>query len=188
MISGNNPSANPVLASQIAAQNYGYGATTAPPNLAASLNSGGGGGGIASLAEAHIGFPYVWGGAPARGASDCSGFVNMIVGTLAGLSIPGYPNGSFKGASHGPNTVLWLAWPGAVRIPRSQARAGDLAIWQTHMGIIIDNGVNMVSDLNPRLGTQQTSIDGGGPGFPEVLVCARLIQTQGPTGATIPGL
>jgi cell wall-associated NlpC family hydrolase len=174
VISGQNPATNPTLTAQITpgiVSAYGYGAPA----------TGGGSGGatahgsVAGIAESLIGFPYVWGGAPASGASDCSGFVNWVVGVKAGLAIPGYKAGTYNGSSHGPNTVIWLAWigTGLTRVAQAQAQAGDLAIWQTHMGIITDNGVNMVSDLNPGLGTRATSIAGGGPSG-EILVCARL--------------
>jgi len=163
IISGQNPSANPTLASQIAATNYGYGAST----------SGGGSGaaGLAGIAQSHIGFPYTWGGAPASGSTDCSGFVNMCC-AQAGLAIPGYAAGKFTGKSHGPNTLVWLAWPGTSRIPTAQAEAGDLAVWQTHMGIIVGGG-QMVSDLNPSIGTRQTTIQGAAPPG-EILVVERF--------------
>jgi cell wall-associated NlpC family hydrolase len=169
IIAGHNPQKNPVLTAQISS-GYGYG-------MAGSFGygtPGGAHGNIAAIAESHIGFPYVWGGAPASGATDCSGFVNMCVGMIGKRSIPGYPHGAYDGSVHGPNTLLWLAWlgTGITRIHLSQTKPGDLAIWQTHMGIITGGG-NMVSDLNPSLGTQQTTIkDGGPPG--EILVCARL--------------
>jgi cell wall-associated NlpC family hydrolase len=171
VLSGTNPASNPPqLTAQItgATFGYGYGSFGAVPGEGAS--------GIAALAEAHIGFPYTWGGAPARGSSDCSGFVNWIVGHLAGMAIPGYAAGTYTGAAHGPPTVSWLAWNGCARIPRSQAQAGDLAVWQTHMGIITDNGQNMVSDLNPSLGTRATTInDAAPPG--EILFVERLKAT-----------
>jgi len=118
---------------------------------------------------------YVWGGAPGNGAGnwDCSSFANAVFGRDLSLPIPGFPPGGYRGQSHGPTTVIWLVWQGATSIPRAQARPGDLAIWQTHMGIIIDNGVNMISALNPSLGTRITTIDGGGPPL-EVLKVRRL--------------
>jgi cell wall-associated NlpC family hydrolase len=129
---------------------------------------------IANLAIEYIGFPYTWGGAPANGSSDCSGFVNMIVGWFAGMAIPGYAAGTYKGQQHGPATVQWLVWSGVQTVPLSAAQAGDLAVWQTHMGIIVDNGQHMVSDLNPQLGTQETTISGGAPPG-EILSVKRLI-------------
>ncbi len=170
LISGHNPSVNAKLTSQITgASFYGYGA--GPSGI-----PGGASGGIAGIAESLIGTPYAWGGAPATGRTDCSGLVNWAVGHLAGLSIPGYANGSYTGTTHGPNTLMWLAWGAAGRmakLPLAQTQGGDLAIWQSHMGIIVDNGKNMVSDLNPSLGTRKTGIVAGGPGG-ELLTCWRL--------------
>jgi cell wall-associated NlpC family hydrolase len=176
VISGKNPSASPTPANPIAGQTYSYGVYGQSPlsSLGPAGTTGAGHGGIVGLAEANP-LPYQWGGAPANGKTDCSGWVNWIVGHLAGLSIPGSPNGSYTGKSHGPSTLVWLAWlgTGITQVPRAQAGPGDLAIWQTHMGIITDNGQNMISDLNPADGTRATTIDGVAP-FGEVLVCARL--------------
>jgi cell wall-associated NlpC family hydrolase len=119
---------------------------------------------IAIDAEQYKGTGYVWGGAPGNGKDrkDCSSFANMVIGRDLGLAIPMYKAGSYHGQSHGPTTVVWLVWSGAVTVPRNQASAGDLAVWQTHMGIILDNN-HMISALNSRLGTQVTTIDGGAP-------------------------
>jgi cell wall-associated NlpC family hydrolase len=155
VLSGQNPKgqkpANPITGA-----NY---------NVSGIVGSAGGGtnSAIANTALEYVGFPYSWGGAPANGASDCSGFVNMIVGWFNGRAIPGYAAGSYSGQSHGPATLAWLAWSGCTTIPLSNAQPGDLAIWQTHMGIIVDNGQHMVSDLNPSLGTLETTISGGAP-------------------------
>lgn len=121
---------------------------------------------------------YIFGGPNAAhpGTVDCSSFVNLVAGRDLGLSIPMYKNGSYPFKTHGPNTLIWLAWPGCKTIKRSEARAGDLAIWQTHMGIITDNGKNMVSALNPKLGVMQTPITGPGGAAPpgEILVVRRI--------------
>ena len=87
----------------------------------------------------------------------------MIVGWFNERAIPGYAAGSYKGQSHGPATLAWLAWSGCTTIPLSNAAPGDLAVWQTHMGIIVDSGQHMVSDLNSSLGTLETTISGGAP-------------------------
>jgi cell wall-associated NlpC family hydrolase len=135
---------------------------------------------IANSALEYIGFKYVWGGAPANGGSDCSGFVNMIVGWFGKMAIPGFAAGTYDGTSHGPATLQWLAWNGCYRVPGGiqNAQSGDLAVWQTHMGIIVQGGATtqqamMVSDLNPSLGTQETTVAGGAPPG-EILVIERL--------------
>ena len=135
---------------------------------------------LANLAIEYIGFRYVWAGKPANGVADCSSFVNMLRGWFQKKSIPGFPAGTYDGTQHGPNTVAWLLWNGCDRVPGGikNARPGDLAIWQTHMGVIVKAGATaqeaqMVSDLNPSLGTQQTSVAGAAPGL-EVLFVERF--------------
>lgn len=129
---------------------------------------------IATDAMRYVGAGYVWGGAPAHGIGnwDCSSFVSWVIGHDLHMSIPGYPNGSYDGTSHGPVTGQYLIWSGAKNIPRSSVQAGDLCVWQTHIGIAID-GTNMVSALNSKLGTQVSTIEGGGP-LGEVLVTRRV--------------
>jgi NlpC/P60 family len=133
---------------------------------------------LGNLALEYIGFPYVWGGAPVSGATDCSGFVNMLRGWFLRGSIPGYAPGTYNGQTHGPNTLAWLAWNGVYTIPLASAGPGDLAVWQTHMGVIVQNGATaqiarMVSDLDPALGTQETTVAGAAPPG-EILVCKRF--------------
>jgi cell wall-associated NlpC family hydrolase len=127
---------------------------------------------IAGNAQSLAGqYRYVFGGAPVNGVVDCSSFTNMAVAET-GLAIPMYKAGAYHGQTHGPNTVIWLAWSGCFTIKRRDAAPGDLAIWQTHMGIIIDNGQHMISALNPHDGIQVTPIDGIIPR--EVLFIRRL--------------
>jgi cell wall-associated NlpC family hydrolase len=130
--------------------------------------------GIAADALSYVGrFGYVWGGAPDKGSSDCSGFANWVLGHDQGLAIPGYAAGKFDGSVHGPTTLSYLAWTGATTVGHSGsvAQAGDLAVWQTHMGIC--TGPNqMVSDQDPANGTRSSSIDGFIPG--ELLYIRRL--------------
>jgi cell wall-associated NlpC family hydrolase len=163
ILSGNSPAGqkqvNPITPADYPVSGITGGAETTGPG---SSN-------IANLALEYIGFKYVWGGAPANGGTDCSGFVNMIVGWFAKQAIPGYAAGTYDGASHGPNTLLWLAWNGCYRIKGIQnAQPGDLVVWQTHMGIIVQAGATtqsamMVSDLNPSLGTLETTVAGAAP-------------------------
>jgi hypothetical protein len=40
---------------------------------------------------------------------------------------------------------------------------GDICCWITHMGVYVGGG-NMVSALNPQLGTRETTVQGGAPG------------------------
>lgn len=122
---------------------------------------------LASDALRYQGAGYVWAGAPAKGVGnwDCSSFVNWCAGHDLGLPIPGFPAGSYDGSSHGPPTGLWLLWTGlqGVKGGAAAAEAGDLCIWQTHMGIAIGNG-QMISALDESQGTQITQIDKTVPG------------------------
>jgi cell wall-associated NlpC family hydrolase len=129
---------------------------------------------VANDAMRYVGSGYVWGGAPGAGSGnwDCSSFANAVIGRDLGLAIPMYKAGTYHGQSHGPTTVTWLVWPGAFTIKKQDMAPGDLAIWQTHMGIIV--GPNeMVSAQDQQLGTRRTTISGGAP-FGEKLFVRRL--------------
>jgi cell wall-associated NlpC family hydrolase len=146
-----------------------------PPLAASASGNLGSGTGAAIAADAlkYAGrFPYAWGGAPASGSSDCSGFCNWVIGHDQGLAIPFYKVGGYNGSSHGPATMTWLAWAGCTTVSHSGADAvpGDLCIWQTHMGIAIGGG-QMISAQNPQSGTQVSGIDGF---VPELLFIRRL--------------
>jgi len=138
---------------------------------------------IASDAQKYAGHPYLYGGAPGPNGTkpwDCSSFVNWVLGHDLGMTLPGNSTPGYNGSSHGPNTISYLGWTGAATISNkaSDAQAGDLCVWQTHMGIALGNG-NMISALNPSLGTKVTTIAGGSPG-PEILFVRRIR----PTGVT----
>jgi len=122
--------------------------------------------GNAAGALKYVGHAYLFGGAPGRDGKspwDCSSFANWVVGHDQGLPIPGYAGGTYDGRVHGPATVGWLAWSGAQHIPASSAQPGDLIVWASHMGIYLGGG-QMISALNPRLGTRVTTVKGGAPG------------------------
>jgi|SRR5271166_1209227 len=127
---------------------------------------------IAQDALHYQGVNYVWAGATPDGW-DCSGMANYVIGHDEGMAIPGYPGGTFTGASHGPSTIVWLAWSGCTTIGHSgaAAAAGDLCVWQTHMGIALGGG-QMISAQTPASGTQVSGIDGFIPG--ELLFVRRL--------------
>jgi cell wall-associated NlpC family hydrolase len=131
---------------------------------------------IADAALASIGHQYVWGGAPGPlglNGWDCSSATDWWVAVAAGQAIPGFPPGTYKGQVHGPTTVSWHAWIGigVVEIPRAAVQAGDIMLFDTHMGVAVSNS-DMVSALNPVDGTQRTPIDGLMPG--ETLDTLRL--------------
>ena len=173
-----------------------------PTGSGGSGNGGGGSGGgngrggkfgassIEQLGEwmvDQVGHCYVYGGAPGpdfRGCVDCSSYCNYGWGVVAGQAIPGYAAGEYTGAEHGPSTVTWLAAQGTVcgSVNRDDAQLGDLAVWPTHMGFIIDSE-RMVSAQNPTDGIQISGIDGFIPGEP--LTILRL-SVVGPGGISFP--
>lgn len=128
---------------------------------------------LAASAQAQVGkWRYVFGGTPAQGSVDCSSLMNEVIGDYNGLAIPLYAAGTYHGQSHGPPTTVWLVWSGAFTIKAQDAMPGDLAVWQTHMGMIVGNN-QLVSALNPSLGVRQTTITGAAPPG-EVLRVRRL--------------
>jgi cell wall-associated NlpC family hydrolase len=121
---------------------------------------------IVADAMKYVGNKYVWGGTPGttkghNNGTDCSGFVNMVIGRDLGLAIPGEKAGAYKGATHGPTTQVWLLWGGCKTV--SSAQPGDLACFLTHIGIFTDDGAHMVSALDTQSGVIETTIAGGTP-------------------------
>lgn len=158
----------------------GSGGTSAAPGTTDS--------GVANDALKYNGNRYVWGGVPGttvghNNGTDCSGFCNMVVGRDLGQPIPGYAAGAYKGQSHGPATGAWLLWSGVSAIQQSELQAGDLLVWQTHMGIYIGNG-QMISALDTKDGVKITDIKNGSPKA-EVLFPKRL-KTVASGSAPIP--
>jgi len=153
-----------------AAQAYAYGQGGVPASAAGSST----GSAISDDALRYVGtWRYVWGGAPGNGQrGDCSSFANAVIGRDLKLAIPLYRPGTYHGQSHGPNTLIWLAWSGCFTIHRNDVAAGDLAVWQTHMGIF--TGPNsVVSALDVNDGVKNLSVSATAP-FGEKLICRRL--------------
>jgi cell wall-associated NlpC family hydrolase len=148
-----------------------------PGNEASSSTSqfgGGNLGGAAAIAQKYVGkLHYVFGGPPPMGTVDCSSFASKVL-SEAGVPTPG--GARYDPRTHGPNTIAYLAWRGAKTIGHTAdvAQAGDLCVWQTHMGIAIGGG-QMVSarsaDSTPNVGTD--NIKGDIPG--ELLFVRRLL-------------
>lgn len=164
VIAGQSPAkatdANPITGTSA---NPAYGFSNNYANIGAGSATGEQ---IAADALAYQGNPYCLGGSYYAstmgcpiGTFDCSSFANLVIGRDLGLSIPFYPNGSYKGTSHGPTTFVWLVWPGCVNVRRQDVQAGDLIVWQTHMGIAISNS-QMISAQTPGSGTKVSAIDG----------------------------
>ena len=129
---------------------------------------------IATKALSYAGHAYVYGGAPGpdgNGGWDCSSFVSYILYVQFGINIPG---GQWNPSTHGPTAADYLGWSGAETIPANSVGAGDLCVWETHIGIAINN-TQMISALNPQLGTAVTGIQQGGPQG-ESLTCRQLLS------------
>jgi cell wall-associated NlpC family hydrolase len=143
---------------------------------------GGGGGDPAGISQSYVGkLKYVFGGPPPPGTVDCSSFASKCL-SEAGIPNPG--GAPYSANSHGPNTISYLSWKGAVTVGHSpsDAQRNDLCVWQTHMGIALGNG-QFVSARDPAEGVGVDSIAGDVPG--ELLFVRRLVamQTAGSRGA-----
>jgi peptidoglycan DL-endopeptidase CwlO len=105
--------------------------------------------------------PYKWGGANPNGW-DCSGAVNYTGNVVVGIAIPGYAPHTFTGNSHGPTTLVWLAWlpAHATRVSRAGVAAGDIVIGPAHMGVAVSNS-EYVSALDTQYGTTIRPIASG---------------------------
>lgn len=177
IVTGKSPATAPA-ANQIAGT---------PPGSVVPSSTGflgiGSGAAIAADALRYNGMRYIWGGKPLiDGGTDCSGLANLVVGHDEGLAIPFFKAGGYDGTQHGPPTMVWLAWGGCDTIGHdgNLAQPGDLAVWQTHMGICL--GPNqMISAQNPTDGTRISGINGF---INEVLFIRRLKAVEQST-ATI---
>ena len=127
-----------------------------------------------------MGHPYIYGGnSNVIDGWDCSSFANWVIGHDEGLAIPGgsWAAETANGSQHGPATGSWLIWTGCTTIGHdgNLAQPGDLAVWQTHMGIC--TGPNqMVSAQDPANGTRVSAINGF---IPEILFIRRLKAVSG---------
>src|ERR1700744_144169 len=138
---------------------------TANPGVTAQPSAGVTGGTatgqeIANTALQFKGHAYLYGGAPGPNAAnpwDCSSFCNYVFATKLNLAIPG---GKYDPNTHGPATTSWLSF--GTGIQASAVAAGDICVCDTHMGIAINN-TQMISPLNPSLGTEVTGITDGMP-------------------------
>lgn len=132
--------------------------------------------------------PYVWAGANPDGW-DCSGFVNWVLGHDLNMTLPGSTKAGFAGTSHGPAVTAYAGWSRAKTIIAPEP--GDLCIWvgvgaRGHIGIAI-SPTQMISALNPALGTTVTKIQGAGPaGAP--LIYRRVLQTGSLSNGCVPFL
>ena len=136
---------------------------------------------IASEALKYQGAPYVWAGATPSGW-DCSGFVGYVLGCKFGLKLPLGFTGSAACRTHGPPAAAYKTWSAAKTV--TAAEPGDLCVWLTHIGIAI-GGTQMISALNPSLGTVVSSIQGAGP--PGEPLSIRAINTVAASTGSVSG-
>ena len=76
-----------------------------------------------AAAKTQLGTPYVWGGTTPGQGFDCSGFVQWAYGQ-AGVELPRLADQQ----SVGP------------QIPMDQVQPGDLAVWDGHVAMVIEDG------------------------------------------------
>lgn len=131
---------------------------------------------IANDALSYRGHAYLYGGAPGTDGKhpwDCSSFVNWVLGHDFSLAIPGYAAGSYDGSAHGPATGQYLLYGQSIK--RAAVQAGDLCVYETHMGIAISNS-QMISAETESRGTRVSTIDGMTKDLGEVLFCKRITK------------
>jgi len=117
---------------------------------------------LADDALKYQGHCYSYGGAPGpdgTGCWDCSSFCSYVLGHDEGLNIPGgtWSEVTSNGTVHGPATTDYLLYGTA--ISEADVQAGDLIVYDTHMGIAISN-TEMISAEDPDQGTATSTIAG----------------------------
>lgn len=149
---------------------------------------------IAADAARYIGLGYVFGGIADRpGDWDCSSFVSYVLGHDLGLALPGgrWGEPGFPPTSHGPVVVSYANWTLALTVPESQAAPGDLVCFvglgaSGHIGIV--TGPNqMISALNPDMGTLRSPIQGYGP-YGAPIVYRRILGIPAGVSPAPPGV
>ena len=114
---------------------------------------------IANDALKYQGQGYNWGGrADKPGNWDCSSFVSYVLGHDLNMGLPGGKWGAagFPPNEHGPTTTEYQGFGTA--ITRAQVQAGDLVVWDAHVGIAINN-TTMISARTSTTGTGTSAID-----------------------------
>jgi peptidoglycan DL-endopeptidase CwlO len=170
VISGQSPSTVPVNESILS----NPASATANDTSSVSTGISGSESGAAGDATKYVGHAYLYSGAPGLDGKqpwDCSSFANWVYGHDEGLAIPGYAAGTYTGAEHGPATTSWFFFGSEVN-GIGNAQPGDAVVWVTHMGIYL-GGNNLISALNPQLGTRITTVDNAAP-FGEPMSIRRL--------------
>ena len=104
-------------------------------NVAAAASIGGKRQEIVDFALQFVGNPYVWGGTSLTNGADCSGFVQSVYAAF-GVSLT--------------RTTYTQMYDG-VGIPFSEAKAGDLIVYDGHVGIYNGSG-GLIHASSPSVG------------------------------------
>ena len=99
------------------------------------LQTAGTGQAIVDYACQFIGNPYVWGGTSLTEGADCSGFVQSVFAHF-GISLP---------------RTTWDMENVGTPVSYDQAVAGDIILYDGHVGIYMGNG-EIVNAINSRRG------------------------------------
>jgi cell wall-associated NlpC family hydrolase len=131
---------------------------------------------FANLALTYAGkVPYEFGGWQPSTGWDCSGAVGYLLSNW-GIILPGLTSRWYASSGYHPSdAAAYLTWEHAWTVPQSQAWAGDLYVWETHVGIALDN-YYMLSALDAQYGTAVTPVAGFGPAN-ETLTVRRIWQS-----------
>lgn len=149
---------------------------------------------IAADAARYLGLGYVFGGDAYRpGVWDCSSFVSYVLGHDLDLALPGgrWGEPGFPPTAHGPVVVDYANWGLAHTISPAQAAPGDLICFvglgaSGHIGIVTGRN-QMISALNPSIGTARTPIQGYGP-YGAPLVYRRILGVKAGVPPGLPGI
>ena len=90
---------------------------------------------IANFACQFVGNPYVWGGTSLTNGADCSGFVQSVFAHF-GISLP---------------RTTWDMENVGTAVSYDQAVAGDIILYDGHVGIYMGNG-QIVNAINSAKG------------------------------------
>jgi cell wall-associated NlpC family hydrolase len=141
-----------------------------PVSLSGSATAAGSA--IAAAAVKYTGTPYRWGGADPSGW-DCSGFVTYVLHHDLGYQLPSNTH---------TVTMQFYTWSGAITIPTSQAQAGDLVCWPTHVAIAI-GPTTCVGAETYGVGTVTGEFTSMGPGGETFVI--RRVKSQATVSAPV---